>query len=69
MDDFLSVAMPARNLGIAEADGFSEMIVPCSACYSRMMVVQKQLEYDIALKREINLELTKKIQGKEGIAK
>lgn len=32
IDDFLSVAMPARNLGIAEASGFTEMVIPCSAC-------------------------------------
>ena len=63
VDDFLAVAMPARNLGIAEAAGFSEMVIPCSACYSRTLVAQKQLEEDLALKEEINTELTKKIQG------
>jgi len=63
VDDFLAVAMPARNLGIAEADGFSEMVIPCSACYSRTLVAQKQLEDSPAIKEEINSELTKKIQG------
>ena len=63
VDDFLAVAMPARNLGIAEAAGFSEMVIPCSACYSRTLVAQKQLEEDLALKEEINTELTKKVQG------
>ena len=38
VDEFLAVAMPARNLRIAEADGFSEMMTPCSACYSRTLV-------------------------------
>ena len=64
VDDFLAVAMPARNLGIAEAAGFSEMVIPCSACYSRILVAQKRLEDSPALKEEINGELTKKIQGK-----
>ena len=64
IDDFLAVAMPARNLGIAEAAGFSEMVIPCSACYSRILVAQKRLEDSPALKEEINGELTKKIQGK-----
>ncbi len=63
-DDFLAVAMPARNLGIAEASGFSEMVIPCSACYSRTLVAQKCLNDDPALKEEINTELSKKVQGK-----
>jgi heterodisulfide reductase subunit B len=63
-DDFVAIAMPARNLGIAEQDGYSEMVIPCSACYSRTLVAQQRLEDDPALKDEINAELTKKIQGK-----
>ena len=63
IDDFLAVAMPARNLGLAEAEGFSEMVIPCSACYSRTLVAQKQLEDNIDLKEEINAELSKKVQG------
>ncbi len=63
IDDFLAVAMPARNIGLAEAEGFSEMVIPCSACYSRTLVAQKQLEDNIDLKEEINAELTKKVQG------
>lgn len=63
IDDFLAVAMPARNLGLAEAGGFTEMVIPCSACYSKTLMAQKQLEDDAALKEEINAELSKKIQG------
>ncbi len=63
-DDFLSIAMPARNLGIAEEDGFSEMVIPCSACYSRTLVAQRCLEDDPDLKAKINADLSRKIQGK-----
>ncbi len=63
IDDFLAVAMPARNLGIAEASGCSEMVIPCSACYSKTLVAQKHLEDDPDLKEEINTELSKKVQG------
>ncbi len=63
VNDFLAAAMPARNLGIAEAAGFSEMVIPCSACYSRTLVAQKQLEDNLALKDEINSELIHKVQG------
>ncbi|MGD2270526.1 MAG: CoB--CoM heterodisulfide reductase iron-sulfur subunit B family protein [Desulfobacterales bacterium] len=62
-DDFTAIAMPARNIGIAEQDGYSEMVIPCSACYSRTLVAQQCLEDDPALKDEINAELTKKVRG------
>jgi heterodisulfide reductase subunit B len=63
VNDFLATAMPARNIGIAEASGFTEIIIPCSACYSRTLVAQKQMENDIALKKEINSGLSHKVQG------
>ena len=63
VDDFLSIAMPARNLGIAETDHFKEMVIPCSACYSRTLVAQQRLADDPALTAEINQELSKKVQG------
>ena len=66
-DDFLAMAMPARNLGIADHMGLRHLVIPCSACYSRMLVAQKRLESNESLKREINGELKKKITGKTEI--
>ncbi len=63
-DDFLAIALPARNLGIADASGLSELVIPCSSCYSRMIVSQKKLVDDPGLKNKINAELTKKVEGK-----
>jgi len=63
-DDFLAIALPARNLGIADATGLSEIMIPCSSCYSRTLVSQKTLERDPKLKAEINTELAKKVEGK-----
>ncbi|MDH3391253.1 MAG: CoB--CoM heterodisulfide reductase iron-sulfur subunit B family protein [Desulfobulbaceae bacterium] len=63
INDFMAVALPARNLGIAESAGFSEMVIPCAACYSRTKVSQKQLEDFPLLKNEINMELSKKVTG------
>ena len=62
-DDFLAVAMAARNLGIAEASGLPGLVIPCSACYSRTLVSQKKLEADPELADEINAELTHKVAG------
>jgi heterodisulfide reductase subunit B len=63
INDFMAVALPARNLGIAESAGFSELVIPCAACYSRTKVSQQQLEDFPLLKNEINMELSKKITG------
>lgn len=63
-DDFLALALAARNLGIADATGLSEMMIPCSSCYSRTLVSQKALAGDPALRSEINAELVKKVEGK-----
>jgi heterodisulfide reductase subunit B len=63
-DDFLAVALPARNLGIADASGLLEMLIPCSSCYSRTLVSQKILCEDPELKNKINTELSKKFEGK-----
>ncbi len=63
-DDFLAIALPARNLGIADASGLSEIVIPCSSCYSRMIVSQKKIVDDPGLKNKINAELTKKVEGK-----
>jgi heterodisulfide reductase subunit B len=62
-DDFLAVAMPARNLGIADNCGLSELVIPCSACYSRMLVAQHRLASNNKLKDEINADLAKKVTG------
>ncbi|MCL5023260.1 MAG: CoB--CoM heterodisulfide reductase iron-sulfur subunit B family protein [Nitrospirae bacterium] len=63
-DEFLSIALPARNLGIADASGLSDIVIPCSSCYSRMLVSQKRLAEDPSLRAVINAELARKVEGK-----
>lgn len=62
-DDFLAAAMPARNIGIAEKAGFEEIVIPCSACYSRTLVAQARMNDDAVLKDEINAGLKQKVDG------
>ena len=35
-DHLLGVALPARNLAIAEEQGFDQVLAPCAACYNRL---------------------------------
>ena len=62
-DDFLEVAMPARNIGIAESAGYSQMIIPCSACYSKTVVAKARMSQDRELQEDINSELQHKVRG------
>ncbi len=48
----LSVALPARNLMIAQKKGLDVMI-PCAACFNRFKSAQHQLEKDKALRAEM----------------
>jgi len=64
VDDFLALALPARNLGIADATGLAELMIPCSSCYSRTLVAKERLAADPALAAEINAELSGKVLGR-----
>ncbi len=60
-NDFLSIALPTRNIGIAEASGLSDLVIPCSSCYSRTLVAQKRISVDTDIKDSINEELRDKV--------
>ena len=40
MSDLLGLALPARNLALAEKHGASELLVGCSACYNNFLRVK-----------------------------
>ena len=50
----LSLALPARILALAEQNGMDEIVVPCAACYHRLVVTQTELRKDPELKNRIN---------------
>ena len=63
LDHTLSVALPARNLGIAEEMG-ADVVAPCAACYNRMRSAEVELKENAALREKINSSLDKKFTGK-----
>jgi len=67
-DDFLSVVLSARNLGIAEATGCGQIMIPCSACYSKTLVAQQRLHDDVGLREEINTGLAHPVKGRIKVA-
>lgn len=42
----LSIALPARNLALAEKQEMTEIVIPCAACYSRLASSQKSILED-----------------------
>jgi heterodisulfide reductase subunit B len=49
----LSLALPARILALAEKNGMEELVVPCAACYSRLVVTSHELKSDPDLRNSI----------------
>ena len=53
LDKELSLALPARILASAEKAGMEEVVVPCAACYSRLMTAKHELVSDPVRKNRI----------------
>jgi heterodisulfide reductase subunit B len=51
MNEELSMSLPARIMAMAEAQGLTEVVVPCAACYNRLKVTQHDLEDETKRKR------------------
>ena len=49
----LSLALPARNLAIAERDGFGEVFAPCPMCSMELLKTSRAIEQDAALRKEM----------------
>ena len=53
VDHRLAVALPARNLALAEALGFDEVVAPCAACYNRLASARRAIAADPAVASEM----------------
>jgi len=53
LDHALSLALPARVLAQAEKQGLQEMVVPCAACYNRLVSTQYELNEDKRTKESV----------------
>jgi len=48
----MSVALPAKNLVLAQTDGLKEICAPCASCYSRLKFAQERLK-DADMKKDV----------------
>ena len=53
----LSVSLPARNLALAELDEMEELVVPCAACFNRLVMTQHELGENEVLRKMISEKL------------
>ncbi len=49
----LSIALPARNLALAESQGYHEVFAPCPMCSMQLIKAARSMEKDAALRREM----------------
>ena len=49
----LSLALPARNLSIAQKQKIYEVMAPCAACYNRLIVSQHEIEANPLIAKQV----------------
>lgn len=59
----LSLTLPARNLALAELDHMDELVVPCAACYNRLVMTQHELGENESLKKIVSGKLQMPLQN------
>jgi len=50
----LAVALPARNLALAERDGYPQLLAPCPMCSMELLKARQAIAADEALRREMS---------------
>ncbi|MBN1922547.1 MAG: CoB--CoM heterodisulfide reductase iron-sulfur subunit B family protein [Anaerolineae bacterium] len=61
------IALPARNLALAEAQGLDTIIAPCSGCYRNLRRASQAVEKDKATREMVNASLAGGLQLKGNI--
>ncbi len=63
LNSTLAVALPARNLAIAEKMGLDEILVPCAACFSRLAQARYEIKSDEKYRTKIPQLIEMEIKG------
>jgi len=64
----LAVALPARNLAIAERDGIGEILAPCPMCSNVLLQVRNQLRESEALRQEMSDIVESPVSGTTNVS-
>jgi heterodisulfide reductase subunit B2 len=52
-----AVLLPARNLALAEAQGFESVLAPCSGCYKNLRRASQRIAADKAVRQSVSAHL------------
>ncbi len=63
LDHNLHLALTMRNLALAEAQGYGQVVAPCAACYHRLASAEVELGQDPELRRRLNAEADLNYKG------
>jgi heterodisulfide reductase subunit B len=64
----LAVALPARNLALAERDGMDDLLAPCPMCSMELLKARKIIATDPAARKEMSAIVELDLQGKTQVA-
>jgi heterodisulfide reductase subunit B2 len=53
LNRLLSLALPARILALAAEQSISELLIPCAACYHRLMATMHEIKQDAGLQQQV----------------
>jgi heterodisulfide reductase subunit B len=59
----LGVALPARNLALAEEQGIDEVMAPCAACFARLASARHEIAADAGLAGRVNKVLVRNFRN------
>lgn len=63
----LAVALPARSLGIAERDGYGDLLAPCPMCSMELLKARMLVSGDAALRKEISDIVELPVEGRTNV--
>lgn len=59
----LSLALPARNLALAEEQGLTDIAVPCAACFQRLKAAEVAVKESDEVRQEVTEVIERNIEG------
>lgn len=63
----LAVALPARSLGIAERDGYDDLLAPCPMCSMELLKAKMLISGDAALRKEMSEVVELPVEGRTDV--
>lgn len=63
----LAVALPARNLALAECQGMQDLLAPCPMCSMELIKANQAISADAKLKKEMAEIVELKVEGKVSV--